>query len=240
MPKNKNKEDGAALPLFGEVIQTQIDAWIAEHGSINVFGCPSDGKKGCYLKPVTPAVLIETIRSVAMGDLVAQGTTVLASCWLAGDADLMPKNNLGKSVTLDYLSVAVAAADCIAYATTSTKKGILEVFPKKDKPFFGNVTAEQAQKWAKDHTETYTLSILDKDGNIKTGGYLKHPTPYIISKVQKDMAHFKLYDVGRFILVNCWLGGDGKLLNEVSIDSVSAALEVYQLGKLPTVQSWTL
>lgn len=77
----------------------------------------------------------------------------------------------------------------------------------------GNVSDEQIKLWKKKHKEVTQIFVKISEEDIAYG-YLKKPSRDHKAIAVSMYAQHQLMETGEFLLDNCWLGGDDRLLND--------------------------
>lgn len=77
----------------------------------------------------------------------------------------------------------------------------------------GNVSDEQIKIWKKKHKEVTQIFVKISEDDTAYG-YLKKPSRDHKAIAVSMYAQHQLMETGEFLLDNCWLGGDDRLLND--------------------------
>lgn len=73
-----------------EITQTQIEDWKKKYG--DVISYTVEGKVGYFRKPTRQELSYASIASNQMKDVIKYAETLLNSCWLAGDKEILDKD----------------------------------------------------------------------------------------------------------------------------------------------------
>ena len=73
-----------------QITQATIDGWKKEHGT--VISYTVDGKEGFFRKPTRQEISYASIASNQMKDVMKYSETLMNSCWLGGDRDILDKD----------------------------------------------------------------------------------------------------------------------------------------------------
>lgn len=73
-----------------KVTKTQIEDWKSKHGDVIAYTV--DGKEGFFRKPTRQEISYASVASNQMKDVIKYSETLMNSCWLGGDRDILDKD----------------------------------------------------------------------------------------------------------------------------------------------------
>lgn len=90
--------------MIEEITQVQIDDWKKKHG--DVISYTVEGKVGYFRKPTRQELSYASVASSQMKDMVKYTETLMNSCWLGGDRDILDKDEyfIGAMTVIEALS----------------------------------------------------------------------------------------------------------------------------------------
>lgn len=95
-----------------QITQAMIDGWKKEYGT--VISYTVDGKEGFFRKPTRQEISYASIASNQMKDVMKYSETLMNSCWLGGDRDILDKD--------EYFIGAMGVIEALAEVKTGEVK----------------------------------------------------------------------------------------------------------------------
>lgn len=73
-----------------QITQTQIEDWKKKHGDVVSYSV--DDKVGYFRKPTRQEISYASVASSQMKDAIKYSETLMNSCWLGGDREILDKD----------------------------------------------------------------------------------------------------------------------------------------------------
>lgn len=73
-----------------KVTKTQIEDWKRKHGDVIAYTV--DDKEGYFRKPTRQEISYASVASNQMKDVIKYSETLMNSCWLGGDREILDKD----------------------------------------------------------------------------------------------------------------------------------------------------
>ena len=192
----------------------------AEAGGHEVDGDEDEGGKvyGCYLAPISPAVLSGSVDNLFRFNLEDLGRFVMTNTWLGGDTCL--RNYHSRTTKSCYFEIFEWVSSALPIVDI---KGILT---GEDEEMSDAVSATLAQDGI-----VYKIVVGDEKC------YLRKPSPRVVSDSLRDTLLGNRYNAGVAVVQKCWIEGDAALRSAITFGSIGVALEAAKLVKPFTTTS---
>lgn len=95
-----------------QVSQTMIEDWKKKHGDVICYTV--EDKKGYFRKPTRQELSYASVASSQMKDAIKYSETLMNSCWLGGDREILEKD--------EYFMGAMSVIEALAEVKTGEVK----------------------------------------------------------------------------------------------------------------------
>ena len=219
--------------LFGNVTFENIKTWKAKYHKIEIFCMADDPTIGCYIKPISAALLYRlanNLRRLDSSDISHIGRTVFANCFLGGSNCLRDPDNI------NTMSMYASAIDFASDAVL---------------PHYRTQQAKEVGNWTGDEElvkrfeflqemEGKVIALCVGAGDECKYCLLKEPTPNMVSKNLRNTLTDLYLEAGQNVLRECWLEGDESLKTLFTFENIAAAWEAAELVKPLATNRFTM
>ena len=92
--------------------------------------------------------------------------------------------------------------------------------------------ASQVEQLKQEHGDVRTLTLTDDEtGETVAVAYLKRPSRPTVARAVSLLSQSKVLEAGEFLLENCFVGGDQRILSDEWL-KMSAAMKAVEIVKL--------